>query len=99
MPENTTEKPADRVTRYLDTYKSMGHLHPEEIHSVGSATSDHETVTLLVSDLRSLVAPSQATVTVGPARPQTDDELPEGFENGAVAEWFAAQPESRGGRR
>jgi hypothetical protein len=75
--ENATEESvydaASRVRMFLDTRAVMGGLDPERIAQAGSYVSHHETVDLLTSDLRVLVA---AVLAADASRTEQPEDIP-----------------------
>lgn len=55
MSRRHNQEAADRVQKFLDARRYLNGLHPEEIINAASVGSDHEIVTLTVSDLQRLV--------------------------------------------
>lgn len=91
--------PYGRVALFLDTREGMTGIDQEEIASVGSPVSGHEMVTLLASDLRTLLSePTEAEVWVC-AKALCRDGWSGGF-RGAEADFedywdFALTPSTR----
>lgn len=59
-PTPTPDTAAGRVALFLDVYASLAGMDPEKIYSAGSQVSNHETVTLTVSDLRALLVSARS---------------------------------------
>jgi len=54
---------ASRVEHFLDARAAMPHLDPEVIYAVGNRVSNHESVSLTVTDLKVLVEAALADST------------------------------------